>query len=100
MSLLYPLSKKKLISTISVVAIAFLLAASLSQTVESAGNLMRSSTQTKKQGVIKSQEEQAAKSQRFPNLDVRTTEPKMMSAIAAANAFSITQRLQTRKISV
>ena len=100
MSFLSPLLTKKLITTVSVVAIALLLAASLSQTVQSAGNMMRSSTQTKGKGVRTAQEEQPNKSRRFPNLDIRTTEPKVMSDIAAANASSITQRLQARKTSV
>jgi len=100
MSLLSPLFTKKLIPAVMVIAIALLLAASLSQTVESAGNTTRSSTQTKGKGVTKAQEEQAPKSRRFPNLDIRTTEPKTMAEIAAANASSITQRLQARKISV
>src|ERR1700752_3414428 len=100
MFLLSPLFTKKLIPAVLVIAIALLLAASLSQTVESAGNTTRSSTQTKGKGVTKAQEDQAPKSRRFPNLDIRTTEPKTMAEIAAANASSITQRLQARKISV
>jgi subtilisin-like proprotein convertase family protein len=82
-----------------VVAVALLLVASLSQTVESAGNAMRSATQTKSKGAVNTQEQQAAKSRRFANLDVRT-EPQFMSNVAAANASSINQRLQTRKTSV
>ena len=93
MSLLSPL--KNPITLVLVVAIAVLLAASLSQTVESAG----SATQTKSRGVITVQEE-PAKSRRFPNVDIRTTEPQTMAAIASANASNITQRLKSRKISV
>ena len=93
MSLLSPL--KNPITLVLVVAIAVLLAASLSQTVESAG----SATQTKSRGVIRVQEE-PAKSRRFPNVDIRTTEPQTMAAIASANASNITQRLKSRKISV
>ncbi len=50
MSLRYPLSTKKLIPLVLVVAIAVLLAASLSQTVESAGDRMQAPTQTKGKG--------------------------------------------------
>ena len=101
MSLLSPLFKRKRLLLIAVISIALLLAVTLSQKVESAGNLLRSSTQTKGKGVTKTQEEQpGTKSQRFPNLDVRTTEPQTMGEIAAANASSITQRLQARKTSV
>lgn len=100
MSLLSPLFTRKRILPVAGISIAVLLAVSLSQTVESAGNLLRSSTQTKGKGVTKTQEETAAKSHRFPNLDVRTTEPETMAQIAAANSSSITQRLQARKTSV
>jgi len=101
MSLISPLSTKKLIPPVIVFAIALSLAASLSQSVESAADLMRSSTQQKVKGVTKGQEEQpAVKVRRFPNVDIRTTEPRTMWEIAAANASSITQRLQTRKTSV
>jgi subtilisin-like proprotein convertase family protein len=82
-----------------VVAIALLLAVSLSRTVESAGSKLRSTTQAKGKGVT-TQREQAAKSRRFSNLDIRVTEPKTMANIASANASSITQRLQSRKTSV
>ena len=99
MSLLSPLSTKKPIPIVLVVAIALLLAVSLSQKAESAGEKTQSSTQPRGAGVT-SQEEQRVKSRRFPNLDIRTTEPKTMSDIAAANASSITQRLQARKTSV
>ncbi len=100
MSLLSPLFNKKPIPLVLVAAIALFLAASLSQTVESAGDMMRSSTQMKGKGVTISQEEQTAKSRRFPNLDIRVTEPKTMSGIAAANASSITKQLQARKTAV
>lgn len=94
-----PFTKKR-ISLVLVVAITVLLAASLSQTAESAGNRTRSTTQAKGKGVTKDPETQPAKSRRFPNLDIRTTETKTMSDIAAANASSITKRLQDRKASV
>ena len=97
MSLRFPLFTRKTIPALLVIAIALLLAASLSQTVESAGGAMRLSTETKNSGVIKDQEEQPAKSRPFPNLDIRSTEPQTMSAIASANAGKITQRLQARK---
>jgi len=100
MSLLSPLFNKKPIPLVLVAAIALFLAASLSQTVESAGDMMRSSTQMKGKGVTISQEEQTAKSRRFPNLDIRVTEPKTMSDIAAANASSINKQLQARKTAV
>ena len=58
MSLLSPLSIKKPILGVLVVAIALLLATSLSQTVESAGDRMRSSTQTKGKDLTKTQLEQ------------------------------------------
>jgi len=83
-----------------VIAIALLLAASLSPTVESAGNKTKSSTQTKGRGVIKLPDEQASKDRPFPNLDIRVTEPKTMADIAAANAGNITQLLQARQTSV
>lgn len=97
MSLLSSLLTKKRIPFVLVVAIALLLAATLSQTVESAANMKQ---QSKGKGVRKSHEELQAKSRRYPNLDVRITEPRTMSDIAAANASSITERLQTRKTSV
>jgi hypothetical protein len=100
MSLLSPLSGKKLIPAVFIVSIALLLAASLSQTVESAGDAMRAATQTKARGVIKVQEDQPVKSRRFPNVDIRSTEPQTMTAIANANAGKITQRLQARKAAV
>src|ERR1051326_7210279 len=101
MSLLPPLRTTKTITLILVAAIAFLLAASLSQPVESAGGAMRSSTSKKgKGGVIRIPEQQPLKSRRFPNVDIRTTEPKTMSEIAAANAGSITEHLQARNNSV
>lgn len=98
MSFIYPLSTKKPIPIVLVVAIAVLLAASLSQKVESAGDKTQAVTQPK--GAVISQEQQAAKSRRFPNLDIRVTEPKTMADIAAANASVINQRLATRKTSV
>ena len=100
MSLLYPLSTKKLLSPVLVVAIVLLLAAALSQTAESAGNRLRSSTQTNSKGLRKSQGEQASKQRRFSNLDIRSTDPQAMKNIAAANASSINQRLQSRKTSI
>ena len=100
MSYLSPLFTKKRIPLVFVIAIAILLAASLSQKVESAGDKLRASTQTKGRASTINQEDQATKSRRFPNLDVRATEPKMMAEIAAANASSISQRLQARKTSV
>ncbi len=100
MSLLSSLFTKHRIPFVLVVAIALMLAVTLSQTVESAGYKMQSSTQSKGKGVQKTHEEAPAKARRFPNLDVRVSEPRTMSDIAAANASSITQRLQARKTSV
>ena len=100
MFLLSPLFTKKRMPLVFVIAIATLLAISLSQTVESAGDRLRASTQTKGRGAAISQEEQTTKSRRFRNLDIRSTEPKTMAAIATANATSINQRLQARKTSV
>jgi hypothetical protein len=77
-----------------VIAIAVLLAASLSQTVGSAADTMPAATQSKGRGVIKIPQEQPAQSSKlrqFPNLDIRTTEPETMAAIANANAGKITQ---------
>lgn len=102
MSSLPPRSTRKLILLVLVIAIAVLLAASLSQTVGSAADTMHAA-QTKGRGVIKVPgvtEEQPSKSRQFPNLDIRTTEPQTMSAIANANAGKITQRLQARKTAV
>jgi subtilisin-like proprotein convertase family protein len=100
MSLTSPLFTRKLIPIVLVVAVAILLAGSLSQTVESAGNKMQSSTQTKSKGGTKLQEEFLPKARRFPNLDIRITEPKTMAEIAVANAGNITKQLQTRKAAV
>ncbi len=100
MSFLYPLSNKKLILPVLVIAIALLLTASLSQIVESAGNRTQSPTQKGKVAISKPQEEQTTKSKRFPNLDIRSTEPKTMADIATANATNITKRLQDRNTAV
>ncbi len=101
MSLRSPLFTKKLIPPVLVVGIVIMIAASLSQTVESAADMMRAATQTKGKGVTKGQEEMTAtKVRRYPNLDIRSTEPTTMANIAAANASSITQRLQARKTSI
>src|ERR1043165_378405 len=100
MSSLPPRSTKKLFTLVLVLAVTGLLAASLSQTVESAGGPMRSATQKQGRGVIKVPEDQPSKSRRFPNIDIRTTAPQTMSAIATANAGKITQRLQARKVAV
>ncbi len=94
---LHPLSTKKLISPVLVVTIALLLAAALSRSVESAGNRLRSSTPTQSKGANNSQAGQSGKLRRFANVDVRSTEPRMMANIAAANANTINQRLQSRK---
>ncbi|HKR13400.1 MAG TPA: hypothetical protein VJT15_15155, partial [Pyrinomonadaceae bacterium] len=78
MSLLYsPFPSRKLILILLIFSITLLLAISLSQTVESAGSKMQSSTQSKGKGVRKSHEESPEKSRRFPNLDARVTEPEM-----------------------
>lgn len=98
MSFITPLSTKKPIPIVLVVAIALLLAASLSQKVESAGDKTQAVTQPK--GAVITQEQQAAKARRFRNLDIRVTEPKTMADIASANASVINQRLATRKTSV
>ncbi|HKS09792.1 MAG TPA: M36 family metallopeptidase [Pyrinomonadaceae bacterium] len=98
MSFISPLSTKKPIPIVLVVAIAVLIAASLSQKVESAGDKTQAVTQPK--GAVITQEQQAAKARRFRNLDIRVTEPKTMADIASANASVINQRLATRKTSV
>jgi subtilisin-like proprotein convertase family protein len=100
MSLLSSLFTTKRITFVLVVAIALMLAASLSQTVESAGNMKRSSAQQKGGGVRKAHEEQSAKARRFPNMDIRSTDPKTMTDIAVANATSIQKHLEARKTSV
>src|ERR1051326_8538570 len=89
MSLLPPLRTKKTITLILVVGIAFLLAASLSQTVEGGVATMRFATPKKGNGVVTMPEGQPSKSRRFPNVDIRSTERRTMSDIAAANAGSI-----------
>lgn len=103
MSLISPLITRKLILPVLVVAVAALLAASISQTAESAGSNMRTRgstiTPTKGKGTTQPPQEQT-KSRRFPNVDVRVTEPEMMTGIATANASAINQRLQTRKTTV
>src|SRR5690348_1025857 len=101
MSLIPRLSTRKIIPAALVVAIGVLLAATLSQKVESAGDKMQAAAQTKGKGVVTEiQKEQPAKFKRFPNVDIRSTEPQTMSKIAAANAGMITQRLQTSQTSV
>lgn len=101
MSLLPRLITRKAIPAALMVAIAVLLAATLSQKVESAGDKLQALTQTKGKGATEITKEQpATKFKRFPNVDVRSTEPATMSKIAAANASSITQRLQASQTSV
>lgn len=100
MSLLSSLLTTKRMPFVLVVAIALLLAVSLSQTVESAGSRMQSPTQSKGKGVRKSHEEAPEKLRNFPNLDMRTTDVATMTDIAARNATSISQHLQARKASV
>ncbi len=105
MSVPASLRSRKLILPVVAVAIAVLLAASISQTVESAGTHVRprgtsTTTKTPKGKVSLEQPEQAAKTRRFPNMDVRVSEPDTMAGIASANASSITSRLQARKTAV
>src|SRR5262245_64839867 len=94
---------RKLVPTALVVAIASLLAASISQTVESAHVRPRdvsTTSKTPKSKIAIVQAEQAVKTRRFPNMDVRVSEPDTMAKVAGANASSITQGLQTRKTAV
>ncbi|HEU4509008.1 MAG TPA: M36 family metallopeptidase [Pyrinomonadaceae bacterium] len=77
------LASRKPLFTVSVISIALLLAATISQPVESAAT-----------------QERAKKPRRYPNLDVRVTDPQTMSNIARTNASNITQRLQARKTAV
>lgn len=96
------LASRKLIFSLSLISIA-LLAPSLSRKVESADDIVRppnSTTGRTSTGAMSLSQLQTLKTRRFPNLDVRLSEPGTMSKIAKANASTITQRLQTRKVAV
>ncbi len=103
MSLRYSCPSRKHIFIVSILSIAVLLAVSLSHTVESASGIVQIpnvTTKPKGQRTTLVQDQQTVKVRRLPNVDIRTTEPGTMSNIAAANASSITQRLQARKTAV
>jgi subtilisin-like proprotein convertase family protein len=106
MSLLYSPSSstRKLVFLVLLVSIAVLVAASISRTVESASGVVRapsvSSASSKGKKISVGQQENAVKAKRFPNLDIRVTEPNTMAKIVQANAKAISQRLQTTKGSV
>lgn len=96
---------RKLILPVLVVALTLLLAASFLQRVESAGNKQQqrdltTTPQKKGRSTIQAPQDQATKTKRFPNVDMRLTDPETMSNIASANASKITSRLQARKTAV
>ena len=104
MSLLSSLASRTPIFTVLVILIVLLLAASFSHPVESAADLVRPRGSTFRQSQGKtiplSRQERSVGTRRFPNLDVRITDPDAMSDISAANASSITQQLRTRKTAI
>ena len=103
MSLPYSgLTSRKVLLGVLFIAVALLMSVPMSRPVESAGRSAgrRTPGPAKVQRPTLEKGEPVAKTRRYPNMDIRVTEPSTVAQMVAPNSASIVKQVQARKQAV
>ncbi|MCM3871622.1 MAG: M36 family metallopeptidase [Pyrinomonadaceae bacterium] len=93
------LTSRKFFLGVLFIALALLMSVPMSRSVESAGRGAgrRTPGQAKEQKPTLENVEPVAKARRYPNIDIRVTEPSTVSQMIAPNSAAIVKQVQARK---